>query len=195
MTGNTVKNLQVMVFFGLVGTGKSYLARRWAEKNDLLYLNTDVVRKQLAGIEPSRRAGADAGKGIYTTEFSRRTYDELLKQCQDALKENPERTVVLDGSFHARAERENIIAGLRAMCEPLFVYCICPEIEIKKRLQQRLSDPSAVSDGNWEIYLQQKKKFEKPDELSKEKLLELDTSASLEYLIERLKEFLHTSGR
>jgi len=39
------------VFFGMVATGKSYLAKAWAERLGGLYLNSDVVRKELAGLK------------------------------------------------------------------------------------------------------------------------------------------------
>ncbi len=47
-----------------------------------------------------------------------------------------------------------------------------------------------VSDGRWEIYLKQKKRFEPPDELSASELIIIDTRASLEELLEELKEKL-----
>ena len=39
------------------------------------------------------------------------------------------------------------------------VQCVCPDVVVKKRLEDRLKKKS-VSDGRWEIYLQQKTTFE-----------------------------------
>ena len=73
----------------------------------------------------------------------------------------------------------------------LFVYCQCPEAVMKKRMEKRLKNPRAVSDGRWEIYLQQKKRFEMPVELSPEQLLTLDTDRPLPELLRLLEENLH----
>lgn len=194
MTAELVNTQKVVVFFGLIAAGKSYLARNWAERHNYVYLNTDVVRKQLAGIDPISRCLNEIDMGIYTQEFSARTYNELLRVCKDVLKENAYSGVVLDGSYHKRHEREKLITNLSGTHALYFVYCYCSELVIKERLQERQADRGAVSDGTWEIYLQQKEKFDKADELSNEMLLELDTSASLEYLIGCVNRFLHTSG-
>ena len=50
----------------------------------------------------------------------------------------------------------------------------------------RAQDPDAVSDGRWEIYLQQRKRFEPPDELAASELMVIDTQAPLEDLLKEL---------
>ena len=70
----------------------------------------------------------------------------------------------------------------------LFVFCQCPEVIMKKRMERRLKNPWAISDGRWEIYLQQKKRFEMPAELSPEQLLKLDTDKPLPLLLCLLEE-------
>ena len=54
----------------------------------------------------------------------------------------------------------------------------------------RENNPAAVSDGRWEVYLKQKKRFQAPDELSASELIILDTQAPLEELLEKLEEKL-----
>jgi uncharacterized protein len=56
---------------GVSGSGKSFLARVLAERSGFAHLDSDVVRKELAGLEPSQRADPV----YYSGEFSRRTYD------------------------------------------------------------------------------------------------------------------------
>ncbi|MDH3922269.1 MAG: hypothetical protein OES28_05570, partial [Desulfobulbaceae bacterium] len=62
----------------------------------------------------------------------------------------------------------------------------CSEVEMKRRMDERAQDPAAVSDGRWEIYLEQKKRFEPPDELAVPELIIINTQAPLEDLLEEL---------
>ena len=72
----------LLVFFGMIATGKSYLASAWAKQYDLPYYNSDRVRKELAGLPPETGQQEEVDKGIYTPEFSRRTYDALIEHAQ-----------------------------------------------------------------------------------------------------------------
>jgi predicted kinase len=58
------------------------------------------------------------------------------------------------------------------------VECRLDEVNVKERLAQRLKGNS-VSDGRWEIYEPQKKKFEPVTEVSQEKHYVVDTAQAL----------------
>lgn len=176
------KKKQVIIFFGMIATGKSYLASHWALRHGYPYYNSDVVRKELAGVKQksNRREGVD--QGIYSSEFSRKTYDELLRRAQADLSSSEHECVVLDGSYQSRDERDRVRSRLKDYRQ-LFVYCKCPESVMKARMDKREKDPEAVSDGRWEIYLKQKQRFELPSELSPELLVIVDTDKELEELL------------
>lgn len=184
----------VVVFFGMTASGKSYLAGEWARRRGYPYFNTDVVRKELvARIFPTiqlQEQGVD--KGLYSPEFSRKTYDALLDCAEKALADGAFRYVVLDGSYQLKSERKRVVEKFSGQFGVYFILCHCSEAVTRERLKKRLLNDSAVSDGNLEVYLKQKRKFDKPVEISSEQLLELDTNASLEYLIFRLEHFLST---
>jgi predicted kinase len=185
----------VIVFFGSTASGKSYLAKAWSAKNGYPYFNTDVIRKELAGIDVTEKCKEPHNAGLYSPEFTRKTYDTILTQAYSAGGDISVSRLVIDGSYQRRVERRKVCEKFLRFCKVYFIHCYCDEIVTKKRLAERLLDSSAVSDGRWEIYLQQQTIFEKPDELLPEQLLELDTDASLEYLIDRLEIFLSMSGR
>ncbi|KPK28655.1 MAG: hypothetical protein AMJ61_01660 [Desulfobacterales bacterium SG8_35_2] len=173
------------VFFGMIATGKSTLAQAWALHKKLRYYNSDLVRKQLAGINPteSRRQGIDAG--IYSRDFSQQTYRALLERAEAGLQQGE--SVTLDASYQYKQDR----AALRTLakkldCRVYFILCQCSEQEMKRRMDVRAQDPDAVSDGRWEIYLQQRKRFEPPDELAASELMVIDTQAPLEDLLKEL---------
>ena len=181
---------KVLVFFGMIATGKSYLAAAWARHHGCAYYNSDRVRKELAGLVPESRQGAPVDQGIYSCEFSRRTYDQLLILAELDLNANPGACVALDGSYQARGERQRVRERLAVKARVLFVHCICPEEVMRERMEQRQHDPQAVSDGRWEVYLQQKARFEMPSELRPEQLITIDTNQSLDALLILLDEWM-----
>ena len=177
---------KVVVFFGLIASGKSFVAKAWAEKHRFPYYNTDVIRKSLAEEQLLRNRGADIDQGIYSPAFSRLTYDTLLHFCEEALADRAAQCVVLDGSYHAREERQRLQSHFEDRAQIIFVCCCCDEATTKTRLAERARDPMAVSDGTWQVYLHQKEVFEEPFELPMRQLLRLDTDQPLFRLLEIL---------
>jgi hypothetical protein len=176
-------NKPVLVFFGMIATGKSFLARAWADRHGCLYLNSDIVRKELAGIGMQDRQESAFNEGIYRADFTRRTYDELITRTERALAAEKPGCIVLDASYQSRRERDRLRDRLEKKSRMLFIHCICPDETVKERLARRAADPQAVSDGRWEIFLQQKKNFTLPLELSPQLLVTLDTDGPLTALL------------
>lgn len=187
------RQIKLFIFFGLIATGKSTLAQNWAEAGRMQYYNSDRVRKELAGLAANCRRSESLDQGIYTREFSRKTYDAMLERAESDLRQG--RMVVLDGSYQDVAERDRLremVAGHGAdLC---FILCECPEPLIKERLAKRAQDPQAVSDGRWEIYLKQKKRFSLPDELPPEQLLVFSTADLPDKLLAELEKQLVAHG-
>jgi len=181
---------RLLIFFGMIATGKSRLAAAFAKKWECGYHNSDIVRKELAGLAADSRQINSIDTGIYSSDFSRRTYDALLSQALNDLKQERYTCVVLDGSYQSRSERQHLCREVGKQHRLVFVYCQCPEAVMKKRMDRRLKNPRAVSDGRWEIYLQQKKRFEMPVELPPGQLLTLDTDRPPADLLRLLEENL-----
>ena len=177
------------VFFGMIATGKSTISQAWAWHKQLRCYNSDWVRKEMAGINPteSRRETVDAG--IYTKDFSRKTYSILLERAEARLQRGD--SVILDASYQYALDRQDVRdLAQRLNFQVYFILCQCPEEEMKQRMDLRDKDPSAVSDGRWEIYLKQKKRFEPPSEIPASELITIDTQAPLEELLDELTEKL-----
>jgi predicted kinase len=186
---------QVVVFFGLIASGKSFLAKAWAKKHRCPYYNTDVVRKQLAGIAATEPRPEAVGQGIYSPEFTRLTYDAMLTSAGQALADPAVSCVALDGSYQSRAERDRVRNSLVAhRARVAFVLCSCAEEIVKVRLAERAADPAAVSDGRWEIYLRQKETFENPDELPPGQCQRIDTNEAVGVLLRHLDHFLSANA-
>ncbi len=172
----------LFVFMGLIASGKSTLAQAFAKGRGLATYNSDVVRKQLAGHQATQKSGAAFAGGIYTPEFSRLTYDELLRLAAEELSQK--RPVVLDASYHTKAERQRLIDFcVTNNYDYYLILCQAPEEETKRRLDLRAQDPQAVSDGTWNIYLKQKEVFEYPSEIEPTHFLEITTDRPVNELL------------
>lgn len=173
------------VFFGMIATGKSTLSQTWAWHKQLRCYNSDWVRKELAGINPTESQREKIDTGIYTKEFSQKTYKTLLERAEARLRRGD--SVILDGSYQYTRNRQDARELAKKLnCHIYFILCRCSEAEMKRRMDEREQDPAAVSDGRWEIYQKQKKRFESPDELTTSELITIDTQAPLEDLLEEL---------
>ncbi|MEA2115083.1 MAG: AAA family ATPase [Thermodesulfobacteriota bacterium] len=179
----------IYIFFGLIASGKSTLAELFAAAHRFPYYNTDRVRKELAGLAANERRPDELGQGLYSLEFTEKTYRVMLERTEQDLQKGAQ-GVVLDGSYSRRDDRRKVqaLAGSKGV-DVLFILCACSDKEVKRRLDLRAKDPAAVSDGRWEIFVKQKEKFEFPDELTPDKLLQLDTEAEPEQLLTLLEYF------
>ena len=91
------------------------------------YFNTDRVRKELAGVDPVSRQSDNFNQGIYTKEFSRKTYQAMLDKAGEKVRSG-RKDVVLDGSYSSIDERARVIeqaAALNARC--VFIQCVCSD--------------------------------------------------------------------
>lgn len=178
----------IYIFFGLIASGKSFLAERFAAEHGLPYFNSDRVRKELVGIAPTERRPAGMGEGIYTPELSAKTYQTMLERAEESLK-NGAAGVILDGTFSIVSGRNEVRELAKKLgVRLLFIFCSCSEDETKRRLEIRAKDPNAVSDGRWEIFVRQREIFVQPDELPLEMLLRLDTETEVEKLLRLIEE-------
>ncbi|MDD5758331.1 MAG: AAA family ATPase [Desulfobulbaceae bacterium] len=186
------KRPRLYIFFGLIASGKSTLAEAWAKAISAKYYNSDRVRKELAGLATNAPQQESFASGIYSTAFSQKTYDALLDLAAAELGHN--RSVILDGSYQAEKERSRLLLLAQAhKAIPTFILCRCPEEIMKERMALRAQDPQAVSDGRWEIYVQQKSRFEAPDELPANAIITIDTNSPVTTLLSQLSDMLETS--
>ncbi len=184
----------ILVVFGLSGTGKSVLARALAERLLARHFNSDIVRKELAGLSPTEHRFEPFEKGLYSPEMTERTYAELLRRAEEELSAG--RDVVLDATYRSRKHRravQELAERLRARL--LFILCEAPEEVVRERLARRAREEGEPSDGRWEIYLAQKARFEAPEEIPSDSLFPLRTTASPEELATRVEyRLLELSG-
>jgi hypothetical protein len=172
---------------GLTGTGKSTVARKIAVDYHATQLNTDVVRKEVASVDQFERHHDSFNTGLYDPKKVDETYEQVMERAAVVLKQK--KNVVLDATFQKKRYREmaqHIAAKHHAIL--LMVQCVSPDTVVKRRLEQRVKKKS-VSDGRWEIYLQQKQTFE--PFTADEQSLAMDTSdVSYEYRMNFFRSLL-----
>jgi predicted kinase len=175
---------------GLVGTGKTALARALGERLGWEVVSSDAVRKALAGLPPTQHRYEAFEAGIYSAAFTRRTYHELFRQARNILLQGG--SVLLDATFRSRSLREEAASLAREAGADFFVLeTVCPEEVIKERLEQRAGQTS-FSDADWKVYLREKEIWEEIAEVPPGHHLKVDTTSPVEALlpglVSRLRE-------
>jgi aminoglycoside phosphotransferase family enzyme/predicted kinase len=174
---------------GLPGTGKSSLAAELASTG-FEVLSSDIVRKELTGVGPSEHRYEDYRAGIYSTDFTARTYTALLDRARTRLEAG--QSVVLDASFLRRADRRAARrlardAGAQFAC----LYLQLDDDTARRRIKHRAKTGDSPSDALWHIYTAQKRRFQKPTEIPPERLIKLDASSTIATQAKAAQAALH----
>jgi aminoglycoside phosphotransferase family enzyme/predicted kinase len=182
----------VFLVCGLSGTGKSTVAEELARRWDLAHISSDVTRKELAGLVPGEHRYLPPGQGIYSPEFTRRTYQSMFQQAGEYLETG--RSVVLDATFLRRKDRARAIELAHLYgSEAWIVECSLAAEETRRRLGKRLKTGDSVSDASWEVYLKQREEWEPVVETPARRHIHLNTEAALQETIRELLGRLYAS--
>ena len=148
----------VFVVSGLSGTGKSTLASKLVVDYNAYYLNTDIVRKEIAGIDKFERHHDPINTGLYSEEKVDYTYEKVIEKTAEFLKKRD--NVVLDATFQKKKHR-GMVEKIASEKDAVFVLIqtTAPDDVVKKWLDERVRKKT-VSDGRWEVYISQKDTFE-----------------------------------
>ena len=137
---------------GLSGTGKSTVARSIARATGAVHVSSDSVRKELAGVTGASPAEWD--QGIYTGDWSQKTYRHLFDRAAEALRNGD--SVVLDATFLNGDHREAAAATAEsAEVDFLLVETVCDLAIARERIQVRAATGKSNSDADVAILNQQ----------------------------------------
>jgi len=180
----------LIIMSGLMATGKSFMAAKLGKRLGIEPVRSDLVRKDIQGVERFKHRLDMYGEGIYTANATELTYGALLDEARQALTQG--RSVILDASFisyeHRKRARE---LAHEAKARFRVIECSAPEEIIRKRLEDRLSEQSEPSDARWEIFHAQQAAFEpiRPDEGRDHRLWE-STSDLDTFLVSVVRELI-----
>ncbi len=162
-----------IVVCGPAASGKSVLAARLAGRTGTPAISSDVLRKRLAGLEPSSHAGAEH----YTAAFTRATYEQLAREGVAAIERSGQ--ALLDATCRARDERELLLCALRASgARTLLVRCEAPLAVALERAARRLDERENASDATPAIVERHYREFEEPAADEADVVLALDTTTT-----------------
>jgi len=183
----------LLITCGLVGTGKTTLARALAKRLGLVIIDSDATRKQLAGITLTEHRFEKFGAGIYSPAFTRKTYEKMFNDAEEILSTGV--SVILDASFSKAEERLRAKELAReAGADFAVIECNLNEKIIKKRLASRDEQPS-ISDARQALLEPQKESFEPAVEIPDDEHIVVDTSRPVGGLIEEIKSAFLLSDR
>jgi len=181
----------MLVVYGMVGSGKSTVARALGDLSAFDIWRSDVTRKKLAGVPPTFRAAAGFRSGLYGDRFTENTYGALLEAARNSLKS--QRGVIVDATFRDPAHRRLFSRAAENLGVPvLFVECRAREDEILRRLREREKRPEEVSDANVEVYLRQRDDFAPLAEIPGGCHVRVDTEADLDEELEKVEACLYS---
>lgn len=171
--GGTVRPALV-VLYGLMGTGKTSVARHLREAYGWHILSTDAVRKQIAGIGENTRVYVPYNEGLYSPEMNETTYAEICDRAENMLHGGF--TVIVDGAFKKQHEREAVIdAAERTGARLVFIETTCSQDEQTERLSGRQRHDTR-SDGRVELMDDQRADFEPANPGAEQFFHTVDTS-------------------
>jgi aminoglycoside phosphotransferase family enzyme/predicted kinase len=177
----------LLLMAGLPGTGKSMLSQALAEKAGFDLIRSDVVRKELAekdSVRPQRQ------QGIYTPEWTARTYAECLQRAEQLLFEG--KRVVVDATFREDEQRRTFLdAAVRRGVQGGILLCHAEPDTVRQRLEQRKGD---ASDADWSIYLHLAASWEEPGALTQRFCHVISTEGSPEESLSRALNVLGDLG-
>jgi uncharacterized protein len=170
----------VIVLAGVTGSGKSTLARALAARSHRAHLNSDVIRKRLAGVEPSARAPMSA----YSPAMSEFTYRELGRLA--GASAGP---VIVDATFHRRRLRDVFREMLGdAADRAVFVECRVPVAVLERRVRARARQPDRTSDATPEVLRHQLADLDPFDEVPSHRHLIMRSDQPVEGLVAAIED-------
>ena len=148
----------LIVMAGLPGVGKTHLATRLAQRLNCFHLRSDIIRKELTEVPVGEHRFTGVNQGIYTSNVSARTYEEMMGRARKYLAAGM--TVIVDATFSfARSRDEARTMAAAADAGFLVVECVCPVKVALARINRRKKGFS-FSDATEEVYWRIRRNFD-----------------------------------
>lgn len=140
--------VRLVLIGGAPGTGKSTLAGFLSRRLGMTTISSDEVRKELAGLSSESNAPAAFSEGIYTAEWTGRTYAEILHRARLLLAFGE--SVIIDASWSDQRQRD--AAERLAHDASAELVQLCCEVPVRIAAE-RIGERRGVSDADEGIAL------------------------------------------
>lgn len=148
---------RLVVIGGVIGTGKSTLAKALAEALGAAWLRTDEIR--LREFARYRRSQQGMDEGLYAPRVSVLVYQRLIQRAETLVRQG--HSVVCDGTFsHASGRNALRDIARRRGTSFHFIECVVPKAVALRRVAARHAARSDLSEARPEHYDRMKADFE-----------------------------------
>lgn len=162
--------VHAVIVMGLPGTGKTYFAKRLADKIGAVHLTSDELRMKLI---PERS---------YSKSEKATVYEQLLFETLETLSSG--QSVVVDATFYLKRFRKEFVTGITGLGIYPRIICIrAKEQTVRERMQIKRSD----SEADFEVYKLVRDIFEP---VAENKLVLNTDSDSIEECVEKALNYL-----
>jgi predicted kinase len=153
-------------------------------------IRSDVVRKEIAGGEESAGRAGSFAEGLYSPEWTERTYAECRRRCDRLLFEGGR--AIIDASFRQESHRCAFLEAALGWGVPgLSLLCRADAYIVRQRLAQRRAD---ASDADWAVHVELAGRWDEPEPATQRLLCLLDTGGSPEQSLEAALGVLRDRG-
>ena len=173
----------VVLLCGLPATGKTTIARALAAPLGAEVLRSDVVRKQMSGMDATERWQGGMFDGPYSPAMTDRVYARLSETMADRLDAG--RSVIVDATLRSRAYRETLIESIGST-PWLVVHLSRTDDEVHANLAARRTTSDYVSDADEAYYAAAKRTFQPPTEIAVEHLVVDDGTQDPEDVLDQI---------
>ncbi|MBT8442636.1 MAG: AAA family ATPase [Gammaproteobacteria bacterium] len=182
------RSQRLVICHGLSGSGKTWLSNRLIGRLPAIRLRSDVIRKQLYGLEELDRSSAGLNAGIYAAEASRRTYERMAQCATLCLQAGF--NVIADATFLRRADRAAFEAvATKTGAELTLLHCEADRTVLEARVRNRQRDNRDASEADSAVLHQQIAAREPlvPEELGRTISVRTDRDIDLDALLRSLR--------
>jgi predicted kinase len=176
---------RLLITTGLMGTGKTTFTEALESHLGLERISSEDVARELY---PAGGKG-QPGHNRLDPAQSDRIYGELIRRMRDWLARGV--SVVVDAGFlHARHRQWALEAARSVGVEPMFIECRLSKTETIARLDRRYKKNRTRPGSRPELYEEQARLFEPPDEIPSQSVQVLNMGQPVPKLVEIIREWL-----
>jgi len=140
----------LLITHGVTGSGKSTRAQAVVDSMGAIRIRSDVERKRLAGLEALARSSSATGKGLYTANRDRQTYEHLAALARSVVGAGY--TTIVDAAFLQRWQRDLLKDVATGLNVPFVIAdCSAPEPVLRERVTKRLEKGRDASEATIDV--------------------------------------------
>jgi predicted kinase len=183
----------MVCFMGLMGTGKTYLGRELCRRTGWPHLQSDRVRKQMAGLAPKDANRDPWGRGLYSPQRTDETYQALWEGARARLAQGGD--VVVDASFNREDRRLRFLDLAQEFGAQALLVQVTAEPEVAAARLARRSRGASISAGRPEIRERQARDWRGFSDRTEKHVLRIDGGKPLEEKMNIIEGKLKELGR